>query len=146
MTGPDPSTFWPRAMESIGRALPEGLGAVAAVLQTHADELGFVQDIDDERISWSTEDGEHALSFHWVPDPTSLTRVLEALLESRSRGGLHALLVHQRTEGSWDVFAVSPRRGLQHAHRFPAVQTPSDHGLVRREDVYRLFAALGELA
>lgn len=135
--------FWQENKDRIGKALPEGIDALASILQTGADRLGLVQEVSDERIHWTTPDGELAVMFCRVADPRDLDRVTDVYVQARElRPSLTAVFVHQWTdgEGNWDAFAITPDRAVRHGDRIWGSRTVQEQGPALREDVYTLFS------
>ncbi|MEJ2705133.1 MAG: hypothetical protein P8Z79_22060 [Sedimentisphaerales bacterium] len=135
--------FWAQNKSAIGRALPQGIDALAQVLQASAEAFGFTQQVQDASIQWLIQDGMIALMFCIVPDPRDLDHVLDTYAQIKERQPkLAAIFVHQWTDGenNWDVFVVTPRRVMQHADRIEGLTTVQERGRQLREDIYTLFA------
>ena len=139
--------FWAKNKQAIGRALPQGINALAEVLQPSAEAFGLIQHVEDTAVQWITQEGKTALMFCAIPDPRVLERILDAYIQVRKcQPGLTAIFVHQWTdaENNWDAFVVTPQRAMQHADRIWGSKTVQERGPQLREDIYTLFACDNE--
>ncbi len=146
MSGPDLGVFWSENTKRIGEALPQGIEALAGVLQTGADRFEFAQEVAGKSVHWKMADGRAALAFCIVPDPRDLDAVLEVYEHAQElQPALVAVFVHQWTdgEGNWDAFAIGPRRAMQHCDRIDGSDTVQQRDPELREDIYTLFACDG---
>ncbi|MBL7188089.1 MAG: hypothetical protein ISS70_17340 [Phycisphaerae bacterium] len=143
MGSKDLGTFWGDSKLRIGEALPNGIEALADILQTGADDFGLVQQVQGEHVLWSTEQGKLQLMFCRVADPRDVDCLMDVYVQVRERQPtLTAIFVHQWTdgEGNWDAFVITPQRALQHADRICGSGTVHDRGPKVREEIYTLFA------
>lgn len=135
--------FWTQNKQAIGKALPQGIDALAQVLSPSAGAFGLTQKVQGASVKWATQEGKTALMFCLVPDPRDLERVLDIYRHAKeNQARFTAIFVHQWTDGenNWDAFVISPRRALQHADRIEGSQTVKERGPQLREDIYTLFA------
>jgi|GEM_PF-5856733 len=143
MSDPDLGAFWSENKERIGEALPQGIEALAKVLQSGADRFEFVQEVAGKRVHWKMADGRVALAFCIVPDPRDLSAVLNVYEHARElQPALVGVFVHQWTDGqgNWDAFAIGPKRAMQHCDRISGSDQVEERGPELREDIYTLFA------
>jgi hypothetical protein len=143
MSCPDLGAFWSENKERIGRALSGGVDKVAKIFQTGADAFELHQVTEGRYIRWENPEGRPVVVFAFVPDPRDLDVILDVYVQAReSSPALVAVFVHQWTdgEGNWDVFAIGPRRAMQHYDRVYGTETVQERGPQLREDIYELFA------
>jgi len=143
MSGPDLGAFWSETKERIGAALPQGVAALATVLQEGADRFDFTQEVTGRYVHWKMPDGRVALAFCVVPDPRDLDVVTEVYAHAAQlQPALVGVFVHQWTDGqgNWDAFAIGPRRGMQHCDRISGTDIVQERGPQLRGDIYTLFA------
>lgn len=135
--------FWAQNKQAIGQALPQGIDALAQILQVSAKAVGLIQEVQGTSVQWITQDGQVALMFCPVPDPRDVDRVLDTYIQVKEhQPSLTAVFVHQWTDGedNWDAFVITPQRAMQHADRIRGSTTVQEQGPKLREDIYTLFA------
>lgn len=105
--------FWAQNKQAISQALPQGIDALAQVLQASAKAFGLIQQVQGTSVQWLTQEGKMALMFCAVPDPRDLDHVLDTYIQVKEhRPRLTAVFVHQWTDGenNWDAFVITPQR------------------------------------
>ena len=53
--------FWVQNKQAIGKALPQGIDALAQVLQASAEAFGLIQQVKETSVQWLTQEGKIAL-------------------------------------------------------------------------------------
>jgi hypothetical protein len=140
----DLGAFWEQNKQRIGEALPGGASDLAKVFQSSADAFDLRQTVDEGQIRWQNAEGQPLVTFVFIPDPRDLERILHTYVQAKQeRSTLTVVFVHQWTdgEGNWDVFAIGPRRAMQHCDRIRGSNAVKERGPHLREDIYNLFAS-----
>ncbi len=143
MSGPDLGAFWSEYKERIGEMLPQGVSALAEVLQEGAARFDFTQEVAGRYVHWKMPDGRVTLAFCIVPDPRDLHVVADVYAHAAQlQPALVGVFVHQWTDGTgnWDAFAIGPRCAMRHCDRVSGSDVVEERGPQLREDIYTLFS------
>ena len=104
--------LWQKKKRSLGKRLQKGIGDLANVLQSVAEENKYSQHMINNEIHWLNPSGKIEIMFFYISDPRNFKTVAKVYQRTKeSQCDLACIFVHQWAEGdgNWDVFGLHPR-------------------------------------